>query len=215
MAVAPSLLSADFTDIRSDIASMQAAGVDLLHLDVMDAHFVPNLTFGPFICAAIRRCTDLVLDAHLMMTHPDRYLDAFAAAGADAITIHVEAESEVGGALGRIRELGCRPGIALNPDTPVAEVAPWLDGVDLVLVMTVKPGFGGQSFDPRGLAKMQALAQIRDQRGLGYAISVDGGINDVTAIGCRDAGADILVSGSWFCQSPDRTKATDILNGSH
>jgi ribulose-phosphate 3-epimerase len=215
VAVAPSLLAADFTDLRTDIAAMADAGVDLLHLDVMDAHFVPNLTFGPFICAAIRRCTDLVLDAHLMMTRPDRYLDAFAGSGVDAITIHVEAESPLPETLDRIGELGLRRGVSLNPGTPVEAILPVLDRVDLVLVMTVEPGFGGQSFDPHGPQKIAAIDAARRQRGLGLAISVDGGINDETAPACREAGADILVSGSWFCAHADRCRAAALLRGQH
>jgi len=213
VAVAPSLLAADFADLRRDIAGMAAAGVDLLHLDVMDAHFVPNLTFGPFICAAIRRCTDLVLDAHLMMTDPDRYLEPFARSGVDAITVHVEARSPLSDTLARIGELGLRRGVSLNPGTPVAALDPVLDRVDLVLVMTVEPGFGGQSFDAGGLEKIATLARWRRERGLGFAISVDGGVNDATAPDCRAAGADILVSGSWFCGAQDRARAAAILRG--
>ncbi len=212
-AVAPSLLSADFADLRADIASMEAAGVDLLHLDVMDAHFVPNLTFGPFICAAIRRCTDLVLDAHLMMTNPEQYLEPFAESGVDAVTVHVEADCPLPGTLDRIGELGMRRGVSLNPGTPLANIEPLLDRVDLVLVMTVQPGFGGQRFDERGLEKMRRLAALRAERGLDFAISVDGGVNDATGGACRGAGADILVSGSWFCRHVDRARAAGILRG--
>ncbi|MEZ4388630.1 MAG: ribulose-phosphate 3-epimerase [Candidatus Krumholzibacteriia bacterium] len=213
VAVAPSLLSADFAELRGEVASMEQAGVDLLHLDVMDAHFVPNLTFGPFICAAVRRCTDLVLDAHLMMTDPHRYLEPFAEAGVDALTIHVEAASPVAETLERIGGLGLRRGLTLNPGTPLAAIEPYLDQVDLVLVMTVQPGFGGQSFDPSGIAKIARLAALRDQAGHAYAISVDGGINDETAAACRQAGADILVSGSWFCRAADRGAAAARLRG--
>lgn len=192
---------------------MAAAGVDLLHLDVMDAHFVPNLTFGPFICAAVRRCTDLVLDAHLMMTDPDRYLEAFAGAGVDAITVHVEAASPLAATLDRIGQLGLRRGVSLNPDSDLSRIEAVLERVDLVLVMTVHPGFGGQRFDSRGLGRMQRLTELRAAGGLSFAISVDGGVNDRTAPDCREAGADILVSGSWFCEQPDRRAAAAILRG--
>jgi ribulose-phosphate 3-epimerase len=213
VAVAPSLLSADFTRLADDIADMEAAGVDLLHLDVMDAHFVPNLTFGPFICAAIRRSTDLFLDAHLMMTDPHRYLEPFASAGVDAITIHVEASSPVAETLDRIGDLGLRRGVTLNPGTELSSLDAVLERAELVLVMTVEPGFGGQSFDPRGPERIAALASRRQQAGLDFAISVDGGINGHTALACREAGADILVSGSWFCAHPDRPAAARALRG--
>ena len=213
VAVAPSLLSADFADLRADIASMDDAGVDLLHLDVMDAHFVPNLTFGPLICDAIRRCTDLALDAHLMMTNPERYLEAFAAAGVDAITVHVEADCPLPATLRRIGDLGLKRGLSLNPDTDLEAVAPLLAEVDLVLVMTVQPGFGGQVFDRGGVAKIAELARQRHERGRRFAISVDGGISDQTGRLCREAGADILVSGSWFCRAEDRARAAALLRG--
>lgn len=212
--MAPSLLSADFSNLRADIAAMAAAGVDLLHLDVMDAHFVPNLTFGPFICEAIRRASgDLVLDAHLMMTNPERYLEPFAASGVDAITVHVEADCPLPDTLVRIRELGIKPGISLNPGTPVDRLEGLLAEVDLVLVMTVEPGFGGQSFDETGVQKIAWLADRRARDGWSYAISVDGGINETTGVLCREAGADILVSGSWFCQADDRARAAGMLRG--
>jgi len=212
--VAPSLLAADFSDLKSDIASMTDAGADLLHLDVMDGHFVPNLTFGPFICRAIRRISDLPLDTHLMITHPDRFLDSFAKAGVDAITIHVEIPGDVKENLDRIGALGLRRGISLKPGTPADDILPYLDRLDLVLVMSVEPGFGGQEFDPAAVDKIAALDDRRQTEGQGFLISVDGGINAETGALCRQAGVDILVSGSWLFGARDRAQRVDLLGSS-
>lgn len=211
--MAPSLLAADFAHLADDIAAMTAAGCDLLHLDVMDAHFVPNLTFGPVVCTAVRRVTDLPLDAHLMMTSPDRYLEPFAAAGVDALTVHVEAEAPLRETLRRIGDLGMKRGLSLNPRTPLDLVAPWLGQVDLVLVMTVQPGFGGQAFDPAGVAKIAELARRRAAGEGDFLINVDGGINAETGRVCREAGADILVSGSWLFGAEDRAARVAQLRG--
>jgi len=211
--VAPSLLSADFAHLADDIAAMTTAGCDLLHLDVMDAHFVPNLTFGPFICEAIRRVSALPLDAHLMMTSPERYLEPFAISGVDALTIHVESAAPLAATLARIGELGMKRGISLNPGTPLDAVLPWLGQVDLVLVMTVQPGFGGQAFNEAGVAKIAELARRRAAGEGAYLINVDGGINAHTGRTCREAGADILVSGSWLFKAEDRAARIAQLRG--
>jgi len=211
--VAPSLLSADFANLQPDVENMTAAGADLLHLDVMDGHFVPNISFGPFICRFVRRISDLPLDAHLMISRADQYLEAFARSGVDGVTIHVEAEAEIGSTLRRIGELGLKAGISLNPDTPLADVLPWLDQVDLVLVMSVQPGFGGQKFNPVAPKKIAELKMRREREGLDFLISVDGGINETTGPLCRAAGADILVSGSWLFGASDRAERIGLLRG--
>lgn len=212
--VAPSLLSADFSDLKTDVADMTAAGADLLHLDIMDGHFVPNLTFGPLVCRAVRRISDLPLDAHLMISEPGRYLEAFAEAGVDAITIHVESDGDTGEILDRIGDLGLRRGVSLRPRTPLDHVLPWLDRLDLVLVMSVEPGFGGQVFDPSACGKIATLAGARRDRNHEFLISVDGGINAETGRACREAGADILVSGSWLFGAEDRASRISLLKHS-
>jgi ribulose-phosphate 3-epimerase len=211
--VAPSLLSADFANLQPDLDGMTAAGADLLHLDVMDGHFVPNISFGPFICRIVRRISKLPLDAHLMISHPDRYLEAFAKAGVDGLTIHVEAEAPVGECLRRIGELGLRRGLSLRPGTPLAEIEGWLGEVDQVLVMSVEPGFGGQAFNPAAPGRIAGLKRQRTAGGHQFQISVDGGINAETGALCRAAGADILVSGSWLFGAANRAERISQLRG--
>ncbi len=211
--VAPSLLSADFADLKSDVEDMTAAGADLLHLDVMDGHFVPNITFGPFICQAIRRISQLPLDAHLMITHPGQYVESFARAGVDALTIHIEADGDTGETLDAIGAQGIKRGISIKPGTPVEDVLPLLDRLDLVLVMSVEPGFGGQKFDPVAVDKISELDRRRQSEGREFLVSVDGGINEQTGAHCREAGADILVSGSWLFRAEDRASRIALLRG--
>lgn len=202
--VAPSLLAANHGDFAEGIAAIESAGLEWVHLDIMDGHFVPNISFGPQVLSDLRPRTQLFFDTHLMLLHPDRYIEAFALAGAQRITVHVEADHDVARTLARIRELGCAAGIALNPDADPSAVLPHLSSVDLVLCMTVFPGFGGQSFIPSVLETIQRIDQERTQRGLSYRIEVDGGINPETAALCRGAGADTLVAGTSFFKATNR-----------
>ena len=192
----PSLLSADFTRLAEQVRAAEAGGADGLHLDVMDGHFVPNLTFGPLIVAAVRRLTRLPLDVHLMVERPEPLLPAMAEAGADLITVHVEATPHVHRAVQQIRALGCRAGVAVNPGTPAAAVEPLLAEVDLVLVMSVNPGFAGQAFLPLALDKLRALRAMLPAAGPRPWLEVDGGIDPATAPLAVAAGADVLVAGS-------------------
>jgi ribulose-phosphate 3-epimerase len=199
-AVAPSLLACDFAHLEQEIRRVEDAGARILHLDVMDGHFVPNISFGLPIVEAVRRVTDLMLDVHLMLSEPGRYLKAFRRAGADLITIHIEAVPEPQPMLKEIRSLGAGAGITLNPPTPVSAIEDCLDLCDLVLVMSVMPGFGGQQFDPVALEK---LRRVRELAGPEKPLSVDGGINLDTVGGCAAAGADLLVVGSSLFSQQD------------
>jgi ribulose-phosphate 3-epimerase len=201
--VAPSLLSADFSDLASAVRNVERAGADLLHLDVMDGEFVPNITLGPVVVEAVKRVARRPLDVHLMIREPLRYVDAFARAGADFLTIHVEAASDVAATLEAIRRRGVRPGITLRPGTPFASVEPFLPLVDLVLVMTVEPGFGGQEYMPEQESKLSRARELRQAAGSAYVIEVDGGIGPQTARRAVAAGAEILVAGSALFGSDD------------
>jgi len=199
-AVLPSLLACDFANLQREIERVEEAGVAALHLDVMDGHFVPNLSIGVPVVEAVRRVTDLPLDVHLMIERPEQYVEAFRNAGADSLTIHIEAAPEPRPVLEQIRAVGAMAGLALNPPTPLGAIENCLPYCDLLLVMSVMPGFGGQEFDRRALAKLRAL---RDRPDVDALLEVDGGINAETIGGCAEAGAELLVAGVAVFHTPD------------
>ncbi|MBN1854524.1 MAG: ribulose-phosphate 3-epimerase [Pirellulales bacterium] len=211
--VMPSLLACDFGNLEREVERLEAAGAEALHLDVMDGHFVPNLTFGMPIAAALRRLTDLPIDAHLMVTNPVELVEPFVDAGVDSITIHVEPVDDPAPILTKIRKLGVASGISLNPPTPVDVIQPYLDLSDMVLVMSVMPGFGGQVFEPVALAKLRSLReQARQADREDILLQVDGGVNDETIGNCTAAGADILVVGSAFFSHKDYGRRLEKLS---
>ncbi|KHD86180.1 ribulose-phosphate 3-epimerase [Bacillus ginsengihumi] len=209
--IAPSILSANFAKLAEEIKDVEKGGADYIHIDIMDGHFVPNITMGPLIVEAIRPITKLPLDVHLMIENPDQFIDAFAKAGADYISVHVEACPHLHRTIQHIRQLGIKPGVVINPATPVESIKEIINDVDLVLLMTVNPGFGGQTFIESVLTKIEKVKQIVDERNLDVEIEVDGGVNPTTAKLCKQAGANVLVAGSNIYQSSDRKKAIELL----
>jgi len=201
--IAPSILSADFTQLGAEILAVEQAGADSIHVDVMDGHFVPNITIGPLVVKAARRVTEKVLDVHLMISNADNYIEAFAAAGADWLTVHVEACLHLQRTVSRIKELGMKAGVVLNPATPLQTLEYILADVDLVMLMSVNPGFGGQSFIPATLDKIRALKEMIDRRGFDVGIEIDGGVSRATIGEISAAGANIFVAGSAIYGSDD------------
>ena len=213
--VAPSILAADFLRLADEVHRVQEAGADWIHCDIMDGHFVDNISFGPDIVGLVRKETNLPLDVHLMIQHPDHYAPRFVKAGANSITVHVEREADhdVGKTLSLIRDAGCRPGLSLNPATPFESVEPFLDTIDILLVMTVHPGFGGQPFRPEMMEKVKRAAEWNKSRARRIDIEVDGGINPETARLSIQNGANVLVAGTSIFHAKDYAKAIRELRG--
>lgn len=212
--IAPSILSANFARLQEEINEVEQLGVDYLHIDVMDGHFVPNITIGPLVVEAIKPITKLPLDVHLMIENPDKYIHTFVKAGASIITVHQEACTHLHRTIQQIKKHGVKAGVSLNPATPISTIQHILPDVDLVLIMTVNPGFGGQTFIREMVPKIEALAQIRNDYHYDFLIEVDGGINEKTAFTCAKAGADILVAGSAIFGQEDRKHAIHTIRQS-
>lgn len=211
--ISPSILSADFSKLGEEIKDVEKGGADYIHIDVMDGHFVPNITAGPIIVEAIRPVTKLPLDVHLMIENPDFYIEAFVKSGADCINVHAEVCKHLHRTVHFIKSLGVNAGVVLNPATPINVIDHIVEDIDMVVLMTVNPGFGNQAFIPSVLSKISAVKEIKDDRELAFEIEVDGGINKATAMECRKAGANVLVAGSAVFNKKNRAKAIAAIRG--
>lgn len=211
--IAPSILSADFSKLGEEVKAVEKGGADYIHIDVMDGHFVPNITIGPLIVEAIRPVTNLPLDVHLMIENPDQYIEAFAKAGADYITVHVEACRHLHRTIQGIKSFGIKAGVVLNPATPVESIQHIIADIDMVLLMSVNPGFGGQKFIPEVLPKIRKVKELAAQKGVEIEIEIDGGVNPETAKDCIEAGATVLVAGSAIYNQPDYAQAISMIRG--
>ena len=211
MLISPSILASDFSRLAEEVRSIENAGADLVHIDVMDGMFVPNITLGAPVISCLKGKTSLPFDVHLMIEEPIRYIDDFAKAGADIITFHIEAAKDVKATINKIKEAGCKPAISIKPNTPADVVFPYLDELYMVLVMTVEPGFGGQSFMRETMPKVRLIREEATKRNLDLRIQVDGGIDDKTVTEATENGADVLVAGSYIFKAPDRKAAIEKL----
>ena len=214
MLISPSILASDFSRLAEEVKSIENAGADLVHIDVMDGMFVPNITLGAPVVSCLKGKTSLPFDVHLMIEEPVRYIDDFAKAGADIITFHIESAKDVKATIEKIKEAGCKPAISIKPDTPADVVFPYIDELYMVLVMTVEPGFGGQSFMRETMPKVRAIRDEATKRGLDLRIQVDGGIDDKTVTEATSNGADVLVAGSYVFKAADRKAAIEKLRNS-
>lgn len=209
--IAPSILAADYANFASELKRIEETSAEYVHIDIMDGQFVPNISFGADVVASMRKHSKLVFDCHLMVVNPERYVDAFAQAGADIMTIHAESTLHIHGALQKIKAAGMKAGVVINPGTPVSAIESVLSLVDQVLIMTVNPGFGGQAFIPETLEKVAKVAQLRDEKGYDFDIEVDGGVDNKTIKACYDAGANVFVAGSYLFKASDLAAQVETL----
>lgn len=209
--IAPSILAADYANFAKELARIEQTSAEYVHIDIMDGQFVPSITFGADVVASLRKHSKLIFDCHLMVVNPERYVDAFAQAGADIMTIHVEATQHIHGALQKIKAAGMKASVVINPGTPVSALEPVLSLVDQVLIMTVNPGFGGQAFIPEMLDKVKTVAKWREEKGYNFDIEVDGGVDNQTIKACKEAGANVFVAGSYLFKADDLVAQVQTL----